>query len=404
MNFRLRLVSRTHGNCVWKATIWLFCIMIFCAGLGGCAKAENQQPSFTTYIVQRASLVDSVLAAGRLQTLSSVNVSSQLSGRIEQVLVDFNDTVIIGQVLAVLDQQRFESRVDELKAAKAIAEAEVNSAEAAINGAEAKLAEDRRDYQGKLALAKNGSVSKRDLERARSVMLQSESELAVLKASRDNRVAALHAAIASLRQSEIDLERTVIKSPIDGIVINRSIEPGQTVAASLEAPELFTIAHNLKEMEVYASVDEADIGKIKKGQTAKFTVDAYPGKSFAGTVRQIRKSPQISQNVVTYGVVISARNPGQLLLPGMTALVKIVSAQKADALLVPNAALRFDMPSEISGSNGPDVVSGEARVWLVESEGNYVPRLLSVGYSDGEYSEVISGEIQEGQTVVIGYR
>jgi HlyD family secretion protein len=197
----------------------------------------------------------------------------------------------------------------------------------------------------------------------------------------------------------------MIRAPIAGMVIKRSIEPGQTVAVSLSAPELFTIANDLNEIEVHARVDEADVGKVQVGQTVAFTVDAHPGRRVDGAVSQIRKAPEISQNVVSYSVVISAPNPDQLMLPGMTALVEITTARKDQVLQVPNAALRFNMPTNASlaAPELDDPLAGDALVW-VRSGAGHKPETLETGYSDGEYTEVRSGNIAAGDQVVVGYR
>jgi len=372
----------------------------------GCDDEGADERAFATARVKVAPLIDSVTATGRVQTVTSVDVSSQLSGRIDEVYVDFNAVVAEGDPLARLDPLRFDSRVEELSAALAVAKAELLSVDASLEGARARFDEDERDYGRKLDLASKGGVSTSEVSRARAVKLQSESALATLTASREIKVATIAAAAASLRQAQIDLERTIIRAPISGVVIRRSIEPGQTVAVSLSAPELFTIANDLKEIEVHARVDEADIGKVEVGQGVAFSVDAHPGRRFEGRVSQIRKAPEIAQNVVTYVVVISAANPDELMLPGMTALVEIVTARQERILQVPNAALRFEMPSTsasqgVGGDRGDPAQPG---VWVVSSFGNHRHVALEIGYSAAEFSEVRSGEIAEGDEVIVGYR
>jgi len=370
----------------------------------GCEQDDAATAAFATATVRVAPLVDSVLATGRVQTVTSVDVSSQLSGRIDDVYVDYNDVVAEGDPLAKIDQLRFQSRVEELSAALAVAKAELSAAEAALAGAQAGLEEDERDYRRKVDLASKGSVSDSELSRARAVKLQSESALRSLTAAKEVKTANIEAAAASLRQAQIDLDRTVIRAPISGVVIKRSIEPGQTVAVSLSAPELFTIANDLREIEVHARVDEADIGKVRVGQGVSFTVDAHPGRRFDGSVSQIRKAPEISQNVVSYSVVIQASNPNELMLPGMTALVEIVTARQDQVLQVPNAALRFELPIEFwpKGADRPD--PAESGVWVVRGSGDYQHRQLEIGYSDGEFSEVRSGPLEAGDEVIVGYR
>lgn len=375
------------------------------AQLSGCQSEDDRPRAFATAEVVIAPLVDSVLATGRVHTVSSVDVSSQLSGRIDEVYVDFNDIVSAGDPLARLDPQRFQSRVEELEAALAVAEAELLSLEASLAGAQAKFDEDNRDYQRKVDLSQKGSVSESAVSQARSLKLQSESALRTLAASRKMKVATISAAKASLRQAQIDLDRTTIHAPISGIVIKRSIEPGQTVAVSLSAPELFTIANDLRQIEVHARVDEADIGKVGRKQQVNFSVDAYPGHQFQGSVSQIRKAPEITQNVVVYSVVISASNPEEKMLPGMTALVEIITARKDEVLQVPNAALRFEMPTwHSSALEKPATASTSPGVWVLERSDDYRWIPVDLGYTDGEFSEVSSGDLDAGDRVVVGYR
>ena len=346
-----------------------------------------------------------MLATGRVHTVSSVDISSQLSGRIDEVFVDFNDIVDAGDPLARLDPQRFQSRVEELEAALAVAEAELVSLEASLAGAQAKFDEDNRDYLRKTDLSRKGSVSESAVSQARSQKLQSESALRTLAASKEIKIATISAAKASLRQAQIDLDRTTIRAPISGIVIKRSIEPGQTVAVSLSAPELFTIAADLRQIEIHARVDEADIGKVRIEQQVTFSVDAYPGQLFQGTVSQIRKAPEITQNVVVYSVVISATNPDEKMLPGMTALVEIITSRKEEVLQVPNAALRFEMPARHDSSLSEQLpASTEPGVWVLERNDNYRWTPVDIGYTDGEFSEVRSGDLDAGDQVIVGYR
>jgi HlyD family secretion protein len=372
----------------------------------GCEESSTETRAFATAIVRVAPLIDSVLATGRVQTVQSVDVSSQLSGRIDDVYVDYNDIVAEGDPLAKLDQLRFESRTEELGAAFAVARAELSSVEAALAGARARFDEDERDYHRKVELAKKGSASDSEVSRSMTVKLQSESALRTLAASKEVGTAKIAAAAASLRQAQIDLDRTVIRAPISGVVIKRSIEPGQTVAVSLSAPELFIIANDLSQIEVHARVDEADVGKVKVGQSVMFTVDAYPERRFDGAVSQIRKAPEISQNVVSYSVVIDASNPEELMLPGMTALVEIVTAQHEQVLQVPNAALRFEMPLESQpDTTGPVALDPNSpSVWLVRGNSDFERQQLQIGYSDGEFTEIRSGTLTAGDEVIVGYR
>jgi HlyD family secretion protein len=373
--------------------------------LFGCDR-NTSEVTFATAPVIIGPMVDSVLATGRVHTVTSVDVSSQLSGRIDEVYVDFNDRVEAGDRLARLDPQRFQSRVEELAAALAVAEAELLSVEATLEGAQARYEEDERDYRRKKDLAAKGSVSESEVSRALALKLQSESALNTLAASKAIKTATIAAAQASLRQAQIDLERTDIRAPISGVVINRSIEPGQTVAVSLSAPELFTIARDLSEVEVHARVDESDVGRVKTGQAVLFTVDAYPERRFEGTVSQIRKAPEITQNVVVYSVVIAASNPDELMLPGMTALVEIITARKDNVLQIPNAALRFEMPLDSlpAGAGEGDMDPTRPTAWVMRRTGDMERVSLETGYSDGEFSEIQPGDLEADDRVIVGFR
>ena len=372
------------------------------AAVCACTPSAEQPAQFATAPVRLAPLVDAVLATGTVQTVTSVEVSSQLSGRVDKVFVDFNDTVEAAQPLAELDTQQYASRVAELRAGLAVATAEYAAAQAALVGAEGELQEARRDYQRKQSLFEKGTVSSSVRDESRTNHQSAESSVRSLTAQLGTKRAAIAVAEAALRQGEIDLERTTIRAPIDGIVIKRSIEPGQTVAASLEAPELFIIAHDLNEIEVHAKVDEADIGKIKAEQKVAFQVDAHPGRQFSGTVSQVRKAPEMLQNVVTYTAVIAAENPDELMLPGMTAIVEIISMQKPEVVQIPNAALRFTPPESgpAPAPNGPY----SARVWRLSASGGVEPVIVAVGYSDGEFTEITDPALVPGDAVIVGYR
>ena len=375
--------------------------------VSGCTEPAGEQRAFAVEELRLGPLVDSVLATGRVHAVKSVDVSSQLSGRVDEVYVDFNDVVEEGAPLARLDPQRFQSRVEELEAALAIAEAELLSVEAALKGAEARVEEDRRDYERKADLVKRGGISASGVSESKATMLQSQSTLSTLGASKAIKVATIAAARASLRQAQIDLERTTIRAPISGVLIERSIEPGQTVAVSLSAPELFTIVNDLGEIEIHARVDEADIGKVSAGQEALFSVDAHPEQRFDGVVSEICKSPEVSQGVVSYHVVVEAANPDEHMLPGMTALVEIITARKKQVLRVPNAALRFEMPNDsksVDSESRNGANPTKPGVWIVQPLGSYRRVSLQLGYTDGEYSEVLSGDVGAGSRVVVGYR
>jgi HlyD family secretion protein len=282
-----------------------------------------------------------VSATGTLNPVVSVQVGSQVSGQIKEILVDFNSPVKENQLIARIDPETFQYRLRQAEADVEAARAALGVQQAEVLRAKANLAEFERDFERKKLLVEKNFISAAEREKAQSVLDAGRAALQVTQSQAKNSEAQVRQREAQQAQARIDLERTAIKAPVDGIVVKRSIEPGQTVAASLQSPELFIIAKNLTDMQVETSIDEADVGRIRTGQMASFTVDAFAGRSFSGEVKQVRKAATVVSNVVTYTVVVSAANPELILLPGMTANVRIVTATKEKALKVPNAALRF---------------------------------------------------------------
>jgi HlyD family secretion protein len=304
----------------------------------------------------------------------------------------------------VADAKRTLERRRELHKKGAMSENEMDSAQASADQvlAQLKSAEAQEQAEGYLVASK-------------------EAALKMARAQVDYALEQVNQRDAALRQAQLDLEHTFILSPVDGIVIERAVDVGQTVAASLQAPKLFAIAQDLRKMQVETSVDEADIGRIQVDQRTTFTVDAFPGQEFAGRVKQIRKAPLTVQNVVTYTVVISAENPELRLFPGMTANVKIYVVERPAAVRVPNSALRFRLAEEEVSSNAreggnpgrkekaqhvsEDRETGPAsrgRVWVVGREGKPMPLDVMTGISDGSFTEVVGGEVSAGQEVIIG--
>jgi HlyD family secretion protein len=421
-------------------------------GLGTALLA--QKPSETTYLtaaVERGDLSTTITAIGTLNAVETVEVGSQLSGQVAELLVDFNDEVKEGQPLAKLDPRTFESEVREAEAALEVARARVLTeratlqtavseaaaarsrlkvAEAGVERARAQLAETERDLRRKRALAGTQTLAPAHVDQAATVNQSAAAGLraadAEVEIAREAVVAAeagqlmadaklLYAQAAErqqaaeLDQARIDLARTVIAAPSDGIVIGRDVERGQTVAASLEAPTLFTIAQDLRQMEVHAKVDEADIGQIRVGQRASFTVDAHPGRTFSGTVEQIRKAPEVVENVVTYTVVLSARNADLVLLPGMTAMIEVVVEEVEDVLKVPNAAVRF-RPSEsttarpvANAAAAAAWASGSpAVVWVLGVDARPHAVRVTLGRSNESATELVDGPLRAGQQVIVG--
>ena len=350
--------------------------------------------------ITRDNVVQNVTASGTLEAVDTVEVSSQLSGQVAKLMADHNSRVRAGEPLAALDSAPFEVQVKEAEAALAVASAQNEEARAAIEGAQARQDDALRDLQVKSTLSRNGSVSQRDAERAQMAARSLASELSAAKARARIRAAGVEAARASLERVRLDLERSTIKSPIDGVVIRRSVELGQTVAASLEAPTLFTIARDLSDMRVDASVSEADIGAVRTGQRALFSVDSYPGRSFEGRVLEIRKAARMVQNVVTYTVMISAPNPDGLLFPGMTADVRIMVEERQDVMVVPNAALSFRPTRERADKPAP----GNGVIWVRTKSGHLEPASVSLGATGDSLTQILSSDLKIGEQVAIGYR
>ena len=419
------------------------------SGVGiGTLSGEEGQIAYLTAPAERGDVATTLSATGTLRALVTVQVGSQLSGQIADLLVDFNDQVSEGEPLARLDPRTFESEVREAEAALEVARAQVlkeratlqtaaseaaatrgrlKVAEAGLERARAQLASTQRDLQRKRALAGTDTLAPAHVEYATTANQSASADLRAAEAQVEIAKEAVVAAeagrlmadanllyaqaaerqhAAELDQARIDLARTVILAPIDGVVIGRDVDRGQTVAASLEAPTLFTIAQDLRQMEVHANIDEADIGRIRLGQQASFSVDAYPDRSFAGTVTEIRKAPQIYQNVVTYTVVLSTRNPDLALLPGMTAIVHVMVDEAKDVLKIPHAALRFEPPGDAgtrAAAFGAASAAGQgALVWVLDENEVPVPVRVALGLSDESATEIVDGALRAGQRVIVG--
>jgi HlyD family secretion protein len=323
--------------------------------------------------VEKGPITAAVAATGTLNPVVSVLVGSQVSGQIKELFVDFNSAVKKDQVIARIDPESFELRVrqamadlDATKATVLTQMAGVGAQRAELSRSEVNLADVKRDYERKQMLVEKGFVSTADRDKALAVyngaqeqVKTARAQLAVAEAQAKNAAAVVKQRELQLAQAKVDLDRTIIRAPVDGVVIKRSVDAGQTVAASLQAPELFQIAKNLSEMQVEASIDEADVGRVKVDQGATFTVDSFPGRTFSGKVMQVRKAALVVQNVVTYIVVISAANPELQLLPGMTANVRITTDRRDNVLKLPNAALRF-RPAGFSETGAAAAAGGNA--------------------------------------------
>ncbi|MDZ4100908.1 MAG: efflux RND transporter periplasmic adaptor subunit [Hydrogenophaga sp.] len=341
-----------------KKTTWISGAVVLALVAGGgwwwSQRSAQAAVQYRTATIERGPLQASVSASGTVNPVTQVSVGTQVSGQVRAVYVDFNTEVKAGQLIAEIDPQTFEYRLsssqadlDASRAAVQIAVANSASSRANVSRAQSDLAEAQRTHERNVSLVGQGFIAQSEADRTRAVLVSAQESLKAVQAlvgvseaqikSAQANVAQREAAVA---QARIDLSRTRITSPVDGIVIKRTVEKGQTVAASLQAPELFVIAQNLSDMQVDASIDEADVGRIRAGQKASFTVDAFPGQNFEGQVRQVRKAATNVSNVVTYVAVVGFANESGRLLPGMTANVRVVTESRESVLKVPNAALR----------------------------------------------------------------
>src|SRR5262245_12261525 len=317
--------------------------------------ARNSSPDYRLSKVERGPLTAAVSVTGTINPVTAVQVGSQVSGQVKEIYVDFNSEVKKGQVIARIDTESFSLRVNEaladLESARATVltqRANVAALQAEVSRAKVTLADAEREFQRNKTLYEKNFVAAAALDKsefgfrnAQELVKTAEAQLAVGESQVRNVEALVKQRESQLAQARVDLDRTTIRAPVNGTVIKKSVEPGQTVAASLQAPELFVIAEDLRRMQVDASIDEAEVGRVHEGQAVTFTVDSFPGRTFHGTVGQVRKAALVVQNVVTYTAVIATSNPNLELFPGMTANVRIVVDSRDRALKVPNAALRF---------------------------------------------------------------
>jgi HlyD family secretion protein len=453
----------------WKWSLAIIGVLA-CLGLAGWQSVKYWwgMPSGAKYRlakIERSAITASISATGTLNPVITVQVGTQVSGMIEKLFVDFNSTVVPGQQLAQIDQATFRAKVVQAEANLDTARAEVKNTMANVHNVRASIDTARADIASRSAQRERARVAiadtKRTLERQRALFARgllprtevetaqtaydtavaqynaaqadveaaetklraAQAQLAAAEAQVEKANAQVHQTEAMLEQARLDLEHTIIRSPVTGTVITRSVDMGQTVAAIFSAPTLFTIALDLTKMQVDTNVSEADIGAVAVGQEATFTVDAYPGQVMRGTVRDIRSAPVVVQNVVNYNAVIAVDNPEQKLKPGMTATVSILVAQRQNVLKIPKAALRFQpqlTPQEreqfitafqkqqpAGASKGLGVVPRKAwqttsKVWTLTPEGALWPIAVRLGISDDQFSELHDGSLQEGQELIIG--
>ncbi|KAE9625127.1 efflux RND transporter periplasmic adaptor subunit [Parasedimentitalea maritima] len=435
----------------FKNRIGFLAIVIASVVAGARYFSEDRQGiSYIETEIASGDIVVSISAVGSLRPIGMVEISSSTSGQIAEINVDFNDTVKKGEPLAVLDRRVLVANLKEVRAALAVAQANAEMAKARITKADADLADAR--LRGEVArskidgsfakhsqiesalnrtrlLLKRKSVAASELERAEYAFQASLSELAIARLEQEvaqmriqsavadvtiakveltNARAAIQQREASVDRAIIELERATVRAPIDGLVVGRSVELGQTVSASLEAPTLFTLAEDLKNMEVRAIIDESDIIRIRLNQIATVTVDALEDRSYSGKVTQIRRLSDDEDGVVTYTIVLTVQNPDLILLPGMTALVDIVVEEHLDVVKVPNSALRFrpqdaDRLLEIAQLETLSFDVGQL-IWKQDDVGGLLPLVIEGGLTDGTATAMVKGELNAGDHVVIGTR
>ncbi len=373
----------------------------------GSASSDMQ---FKTEKINKGDLTILVTATGSLEPTNEVEVGSEISGRIESVEVDFNDKVTIGQVLARIDTTKLKAQVTQSKASLEAAKATVLQAQATLQEAESKL----KQYEKVRKLSENKVPSQTEFDSAKAAYARANADVASAKAT-------VAQAEATLQANETDFSKAVIKSPINGVVLTREIETGQTVAASFETPVLFTLAEDLTQMELHVDVDEADIGQVKDGQLATFTVDAYPDRTFNAAIKQIRYGGETVDGVVTYETVLKVDNSEQLLRPGMTATADIIVLQIEKTLLISNAALRFEMPENTGKSNGGGIMdsllphpprreteqkqsaikrNSQHKIWLLK-DNHPEPVTITVGETNGVLTQIVEGAVKENSELIV---
>ena len=376
--------------------------------------SSPKESPYVTMPVQRGNVTQVVSSTGTLQAVVTVLVGSQISGTIDKLFADFNTKVKAGEVVAQLNQDKFKAAVDQARANLLAAESSLAKAKVSVVDAQRTLERNRE-------LRKRDLMPQSELDTAQTAYDAALAQVEVNKAQSAQ-------AQAALNQAMVDLNNTVIRSPVDGIVISRNVDVGQTVAASLQAPTLFTIANDLAKMEVHTNVDEADVGNVTEGQEVTFTVDAFPARRFKGHVHQVRNAPTVVQNVVTYDAVVRIDNKELLLKPGMTANVQFLVNRREDVLTIPNMAIRFKPPDQKSEaqellrqeqsraaptvgarktSRSPGGAGGGGRggrrisIYLLRS-GKAEPVEVQLGITDGSKTEVREGELRENDPVIIG--
>ncbi|MCE5266039.1 MAG: efflux RND transporter periplasmic adaptor subunit [Deltaproteobacteria bacterium] len=402
--------SGTGRRWLHRAAI-LLCLLIAALAAWHFLKPDPQAKAtqYKTEQVKRGDLTVIVTATGTLKPTNSVDVGSELSGTVKSVEADYNDRVKVGQVLVRLDTTKLEATITQTRAQLESARAKVLQAEATVAETRAKLAQFRKAReisQGRLS-------SQSEVDAAEAAYARAQADAAAS-------AAAVSQVKALLEANETDLAKAVIRSPINGIVLSRNIEPGQTVAAAFQAPVLFSLAEDLTRMDLHVNVDEADIGKIREGQKATFTVAAYPNRTFTARITQARYGSSTTSGVVTYETILKVANPDLSLRPGMTATADVTVLELKDALLIPGAALRFTPPVQAEAAKGSpgllfsilprpprsapkadngNVGKGQQRIWVLK-EGLPSPVTITTGSTSGSWTEVASGNLAAGMPVI----
>jgi HlyD family secretion protein len=385
-----------HPRRRWLAITFIVILAAGAIGAAWWSTRGGETVRYVTVPVTRGTIARTVTSTGTVNPELTIIVGSYVSGVIQRLQCDFNTQVKAGQVCAQIDPRPYQTVVDQDKA-------NVEVARAQLEKDKANLAYTKLNYERNHWLVERDSVSKDAADVAKNTYEQAQAQIGLDQATIDQRQAELDAA-------EVNLGYTNIVSPVDGTVVSRNVTQGQTVAASFQTPTLFLIATDLTKMQVDTNVSESDIGGVKQGDKATFTVDAFPKRSFAGTITQVRQSPQTVQNVVTYDAVIGADNRDLALKPGMTASTRIVVDQRSDAMRVPNQALRYApgglagaAPSEATVPAGTGTSSADtaSRLWVLR-DGHPVALSVSAGLEDESYTEIVTGDLRPGDEVIVG--
>ncbi|WP_417666800.1 efflux RND transporter periplasmic adaptor subunit [Roseibium sp.] len=401
-------LKTSRGSAFRKAATWLIVLAVLAGGAGYYMFASANRTDglrYTTGPAKRADITVLVTATGTIEPTNQVEISSELSGIIREVKVDYNSRVKVGETLAILD-------MDKLRASVESAKAKLNAAHARVTEAEATVVEKDEDYKRKVALEERKIISVQELHTA---VAAHNRALAALESAK----ADVTAAEADLRLHQTNLDKACICSPINGVVLSRDVDPGQVVAASLQAPVLFTIAEDLSQMEVQVDVDEADVGQVKEGQRASFTVDAYPDRTFDATIKALHFGSEIVQGVVTYQAVLTTDNTDLLLRPGMTATAEIRVQEETNVLSIPNEALRYTPPKsggsasnasflekllprppQFAAASKPQPTGKKRRIWVLrDSVAQTVD--VTIGITDGSRTQIKDGDIAPGDEIIV---